>query len=482
MTRCLLYISASYLKTITSCLSRRQVFPFPLKNPLYNLSGTHGRVLSLRLCLVGIVTCPDDGWRMGEGNTTILDSMIGGRYRLPSLTGSTRLTALQASLQDEGIDLTNGAQDKLPILAASAAWAKGSAFQRIARQLRELLEIKYGAKGMIASMATLEDLSQSIAAVGKGASSTATEVSFQAQESDPQDSGGLFESVGGNTEAKRSLEDALALDPVKRQILARFGLSPPTGILLYGPPGCGKTLLAKAVAKLLNVSQSSLGGAFISLRSSDIVRAEVGTSEKMVASAFELARKNAPSVIFIDEFQALFTERSSGGSAKLASTLLQCMDDVKRWRDVSSSAGSIGENHGKSAESNRVVVLGATNTPWMVDSAFLRPGRFDRVVHVGLPTRVEREAILRVHMGRMKIRDKGHTAALPVLCSNIAEHTGGFSGADLAALCRSAAIRCLLGSGEDCEIEDRHFLEALKNDVKASCSEDLVQRLLKWRP
>jgi hypothetical protein len=181
MTRCLLYISASYLKTITSCLSRRQVFPFPLKNPLYNLSGTHGRVLSLRLCLVGIVTCPDDGWRMGEGNTTILDSMIGGRYRLPSLTGSTRLTALQASLQDEGIDLTNGAQDKLPILAASAAWAKGSAFQRIARQLRELLEIKYGAKGMIASMATLEDLSQSIAAVGKGASSTATEVSFQAQ-------------------------------------------------------------------------------------------------------------------------------------------------------------------------------------------------------------------------------------------------------------------------------------------------------------
>jgi SpoVK/Ycf46/Vps4 family AAA+-type ATPase len=477
----LLYISASYLKTITSCLSRRQVFPFPLKNPLYNLSGTHGRVLSLRLCLVGIVTCPDDGWRMGEGNTTILDSMIGGRYRLASLTGSTRLTALQASLQDEGIDLANGAQDKLPILAASATWAKGSAFQRIAKQLRELLETKYGAEGVIASMATLEDLSQAVAAVGKGASSTATEVSFQAQESDPQDSGGLFESVGGNTEAKRSLEDALALDTVKCQLLARFGLSPPTGILLYGPPGCGKTLLAKAVAKLLNVSQSSLGGAFIALRSSDIVSAEVGTSEKMVASAFELARKNAPSVIFIDEFQALFIERSSGGSAKLASTLLQCMDDVKRWRDTSSSVGSNRENHDEGAES-RVVVLGATNTPWMVDSAFLRPGRFDRVVHVGLPTRVEREAVLRVHMGRMKIRDKGQTATLPVLCSNIADNTGGFSGADLAALCRSAAIRCLLDSGEDVEIEDRHFLEALKHDVKASCSENLVQRLLKWLP
>jgi ATP-dependent 26S proteasome regulatory subunit len=460
------------------------VFPFPLKNPLYNLSGTHGRVLSLRLCLVGIVTCPDDGWRMGEGNATILDSMIGGRYRLPSLTGSTRLTALQASLQDEGIALANGAQDKLPILAASAAWAKGSAFQRIARQLRELLETKYGVEGMIGNMATLEDLSQAVAAVGKGASSTATEVSFQARESDPQESGsgGLFESVGGTTEAKRSLEDALALHPVKRQILARFGLSPPTGILLYGPPGCGKTLLAKAVAKLLNVSQSSLGGAFISLRSSDIVRAEVGTSEKMVASAFELARKNAPSVIFIDEFQALFTERSSGGSAKLASTLLQCMDDVKRWRDVSSSAGNNGENNDKGAGSSRVVVLGATNTPWMVDSAFLRPGRFDRVVHVGLPTRVERESILRVHMYRMKIRDKGKTATLPLLCSNIAEHTGGFSGADLAALCRSAAIRCLLDCGEDGEIEDRHFLGALKNDVKASSSDGLVQRLLKWRP
>jgi SpoVK/Ycf46/Vps4 family AAA+-type ATPase len=196
--------------------------------------------------------------------------------------------------------------------------------------------------------------------------------------------------VGGNAQAKASLEDALTLDPFKRDLLARFGLSPPMGVLLYGPPGCGKTLLAKSVANLLKSSGSrskgnnvgSCGGTFILLAISDIVTAELGTRKKMIKSSFEFANKNAPSVAFLDKFQALFIDRNRGGSGRLMTTLLQCLDDI-RWYDASDETV------------NRVTVMAAINTtPWMIDTAFLRPGRFDQVVHVGLPTVEVRKSIL----------------------------------------------------------------------------------------
>jgi SpoVK/Ycf46/Vps4 family AAA+-type ATPase len=127
---------------------------------------------------------------------------------------------------------------------------------------------------------------------------------------------------------------------------------------------------------------------FLSLSASDIVRSEVGKSEKLVSSAFQAALENAPSVIFIDEFQALFTSRdgsTSGGggggkgSGRLASTLLQCMDDVSKWRDADISAANAISGNDLALEKSRMIVLGATNAPWMIDRAFLRAGRFDRV-------------------------------------------------------------------------------------------------------
>ena len=282
------------------------------------------------------------------------------------------------------------------------------------------------------------------------------------------------------------MEDALALDPRKRRVLSAFGLSPPTGVLLFGPPGTGKTLLAKATALALE-SESPIGGAFINLRATDIVRGEVGRSEKLVVSCFELARANTPAVVFIDEFQSLFTERGGTGSSQLASTLLQCMDDVSRWRN----ADALVEKHKKNEEDifdvgrGRIIVLGATNVPWMIDKAFLRPGRFDRVVHVGLPNLEERESILKVHVSSMRIYEsEGMKGKKDDLCRRMAEETEGLSGADLFALCRMAVIRCINDktSTVDDGVKEQHFVDALKHDVVPSCSEDFVRKLLRWSP
>ncbi len=127
----------------------------------------------------------------------------------------------------------------------------------------------------------------------------------------------------------------------------------------------------------------------------------------------------------------------------------------------------------------RVVVIAATNTPWMIDSAFLRSGRFDRVVHVGLPSLVERKSILRVHIGKMRLRDGENSDSIDELCEELSVLTDGFSGADIAALCRAAAVRAF---GEEISVEGYHFEDALKFDVFPSSDDSLVKRLRTWRP
>ena len=306
-------------------------------------------------------------------------------------------------------------------------------------------------------------------------------------------------SVGGNTEAKAALENAIALNPLIRKAFAKFDLSLPTGVLLYGPPGTGKTLLARATAESLSNMHEShlknklcvsgrLGGSFITLQASQVVRSEIGNSEKIIVSAFEMARANAPSVIFIDEFQALFTERGKG-SGRLATTLLQCMDDVATWKDADAQVSKI-QNGFESTENltSRVVVLGATNTPWMIDYAFLRPGRFDRVVHVGLPTFEERRTILKIHLSRMRIFPSSVTAMDKIIMA-MAAVCKGFSGADLEALCRAAAVRCLRESevtstcveAKQLFVEDKHFQQARLHDVQNTSDVLLVKKLIKWR-
>mmetsp|Transcript_1067 Transcript_1067/g.2333 ORF Transcript_1067/g.2333 Transcript_1067/m.2333 type:complete len:1023 (+) Transcript_1067:75-3143(+) len=528
---------ASYLRSITLTMQRYSEFPFPVKNPLYNSSNSlssnggegGGQVLPVRICLIGIVTCPDDGWRASsqmtassssgggtvglDGGGSIFNSMgVGGDiFRLPLLTDLGRFLALKSFFTSRGLQLyDDDAVAKLEAFAGSCQWIKAGVFQKLASRLVQIVDKKESKTTLIET----EDLAEAFESVRLDrlgisrtpSSSIIGNVDESADATAKENQISHFGSVGGAVKAKAALEDALALDPRKRKLLKQFGLRPPSGVLLYGPPGTGKTLLAKAVAELLyqgvnnnrrgsppSRSPIGRGGKFISLNISDVVSSEVGTSEKTLVTTFEYADQNAPAVIFLDEFQALFTDRNSGGSGRLTTTLLQCLDDIHRWHEADEDAKHEQQNRTETDNISRVTVIAATNTPWMIDTAFLRSGRFDRVVQVGLPTLSERESIFIVHARRMRIQieylnDKDHGADvrganLQSLARFVANETDGYSGADIAALCRAAAVRALISEGPNAYVIEDHFSMALSSgEVCASSDAELILRLESWRP
>eukprot|EP00581_Thalassiosira_minuscula_P001041 CAMPEP_0183748186 /NCGR_PEP_ID=MMETSP0737-20130205/67640_1 /TAXON_ID=385413 /ORGANISM="Thalassiosira miniscula, Strain CCMP1093" /LENGTH=970 /DNA_ID=CAMNT_0025983905 /DNA_START=20 /DNA_END=2932 /DNA_ORIENTATION=- len=475
----------AYLNRLSFYLKARNEFPYPSNNPLYNVCVSRGHSsgysLPLGICLVGVTTCLDSN---GKGSVlqSAMDAINGGRFRVPLPSAETRLTAFEHSFEAFGVKLTEDAKKVLPELASAVTWASGSAFLDVARKLSTDMK-RLGlhlVSGQVLRRALMLGHAQSreTAANSSGVSSLG--------ESSRLTKAVTFSSVGGNGEAKLALEDALALDPAKRRLLSRFGLQTPTGVLLYGPPGTGKTLLARAVAQSLyrkdEFKGRNAGGAFVALKASDVVRPEVGNSEKLIVSAFETARLNAPSLIFIDEFQALFGEREGGGFilGQLASTLLQCMDDITRW-----SVAGPSVDDGKTSnniQNRRIVVLGATNTPWMIDKAFLRPGRFDRAVHVGLPSVKDSEDILRVHVSKMKLAPLADNhSPVDEICKSMAKLCLGFSGADLAAICRAAAVRCLSNGNVATGITKQNFLDAYMHDVTRSSNDTLVRKISAWQ-
>ncbi|KAL7539811.1 hypothetical protein ACHAXR_009635 [Thalassiosira sp. AJA248-18] len=482
----------AYLNRLSFAIKARNELPFPPNNPLYNIcehgGSPSGFTLPLGICLVGVTTCLEG---KGKGSTfqSAIDAIGGGRFRVPLPSAATRLSALRHFFEVCGVKLSEDAKEELPELAATITWASGGAFMDIARKLvgsRSKME-KDGS-----SLASAQDLKRAMTP-GPGqpdaetTSFTADFPSLSTTHGSTKAKAVTFSSVGGNVDAKLALEDALALDPAKRHLLSKFGLQTPTGVLLYGPPGTGKTLLARAVAQMLqrkdDMGAGNAGGSFVALKASDIVRPEVGNSEKLIVSAFETARLNAPSVIFIDEFQALFGDREGGSFilGQMASTLLQCMDDITRWSEIDPS---IDDAPTPPTQLNgRIVVLGATNTPWMIDKAFLRPGRFDRAVHVGLPGVEDSEEILRVHASKMKLATlKGGLSSVDEICKSMSKLCLGFSGADLAGLCRAAAVRCLSSGGGSSGITTQHFLDAFMHDVRRSSNDALVKRITAWQP
>ena len=251
---------------------------------------------------------------------------------------------------------------------------------------------------------------------------------------DVETSSVFLADVHGMDDVKKRLEVAF-LGPLRNpKLRGLYGKSLRGGLLLYGPPGCGKTFIAKAVA-------GEMGAKFISLSIVDVLNMYVGNSEQNLHQIFETARRNAPCVLFLDEIDALGHKRSSVNSSTMRTLGNQLLAELD---------GVDGNNDG-------VFVLAATNAPWDVDPALRRPGRFDRVILVLPPDRAARGPIVQYHL-----RDR---PVANIDLKKIVGATDDFSGADLAHLCDSAAEHAMHDSimtGDVRMIEQRDFDRALR--------------------
>lgn len=252
-----------------------------------------------------------------------------------------------------------------------------------------------------------------------------------------------FADVGGLDDIKKQIERRIILPFQKPSIFERFKKRVGGGILLYGPPGCGKTLLARATA-------GECKATFLNVAISDILDMYIGESERKLHAIFEKARSSTPAILFFDELEALAGKRHYSreqSAAKLVSQFLSEMDGFSR------------NNSG-------VLVLGATNVPWSLDPAFRRPGRFDRSLFVPPPDRVARKAILD---GMLEKRP----TASGIDVAEIAAATSGFSGADISNLIETAsdeAIDASLAENKEVPISSAHLKAALR-EVKSTTVE-----------
>jgi SpoVK/Ycf46/Vps4 family AAA+-type ATPase len=256
---------------------------------------------------------------------------------------------------------------------------------------------------------------------------------------DAEHAGLTLADVAGMTEVKQRLEAAF-LAPMRNPDLRRlYGKSLRGGLLLYGPPGCGKTFIARAVA-------GELGARFIAVSFADIIDMFVGQSERNIHELFEIARRSAPCVLFLDEVDAIGQKRSQLRHTPMRSAVNQLLLELD---DIS------GNNEG-------IFLLAATNHPWDVDSALRRPGRFDRTLLVLPPDAAAREGVFRYHLKDRPVAG--------IDLAKLAKQTDGYSGADIAHICETAAERALMDSVRNGKprmigLED---LEASIREVKPS--------------
>ncbi|MBN1322482.1 MAG: CDC48 family AAA ATPase [Methanotrichaceae archaeon] len=251
-----------------------------------------------------------------------------------------------------------------------------------------------------------------------------------------------WSEIGGLDEAKQALIESIEWPIRYPEAFQMAGIRPPRGVLLYGLPGTGKTLIARAVATESQVN-------FISIKGPELLSKWVGESERAVREIFRKARQAAPALIFFDEIDAIVPARGSGYDShvteRVVSQLLTELDGLVELKDV--------------------VVLAATNRPDLVDPSLLRPGRFDRLIHIPMPQHEARLAILRIYLSRMPLTED-------VSAEELGRRTDSFTGADIETLCREAgmlALREMIGPGmrpeeliaRGVEIGRSHFLEAL---------------------
>lgn len=265
-----------------------------------------------------------------------------------------------------------------------------------------------------------------------------------------------WEDIGGLEDVKQELRESIEWPLKYPDVISEMGIEPPKGILLFGPPGTGKTLLAKAVA-------TESGANFIAVRGPEILSKWVGESEKAIRQIFRRARMVAPAVIFFDEIDSIAAMRgtdTSGVIDRIVNQLLTELDGLSPLR--------------------KVVVIGTTNRPDLLDPALLRPGRFDRLVYVPPPDYNARLEIFKIHTRRIPLGDD-------VDLGELAKRTDGYTGADIAAICREAAMMALrdmyrkTGRLEKVKVGMDYFLQAL-NKVPPSLSRtdiEIYERLAK---
>jgi transitional endoplasmic reticulum ATPase len=253
-----------------------------------------------------------------------------------------------------------------------------------------------------------------------------------------------WESVGGLDSVKQDLKEAVEW-PIKHPgSFERMGIRPSRGILLYGPPGTGKTLLAKAVAKESEAN-------FIQVKGPSLLSMWVGKSEEGMRKVFERARHVAPCVIFFDEIDSLAGKRGMDSGTKVTERVLnQLLAEMDGLEDL-----------------NDILIIAATNRPDMLDTALLRPGRFDKILLVGAPEEKGRLNILKIHTEKMPLTKD-------ISLEDFAKKTIGYTGADLEAFVREAAMLALRESIMSKQVKKKHFEEALKK-VKPSVNKSSIE-------
>ncbi len=253
-----------------------------------------------------------------------------------------------------------------------------------------------------------------------------------------------YRDIGGLKEQLKELREAIELPLKHPDLFEKVGIEPPKGVLLYGPPGCGKTLMAKALANEVNAT-------FIRVIGSELVRKYIGEGARLVSELFDLAKEKAPTIIFIDEIDAIGAKRmdeTTGGEREVNRTLMQLL----------------AEMDGFDARGN-VKIIAATNRPDILDPALLRPGRFDRLIEVPLPDFTGRLEILKVHTKKMNLKEVDLKA--------IAGMTEGASGADLKAIVTEAGMFAIRARREYVTYED--FIKAI--DKVLGSEQKLAQQI-----
>ncbi|CAO3680002.1 unnamed protein product [Umbelopsis ramanniana] len=255
-----------------------------------------------------------------------------------------------------------------------------------------------------------------------------------------------WSDIGGQADVKSKLKESVEWPLKHPEAFARMGIRPPKGVLLYGPPGCSKTLMAKALA-------TEAGLNFIAVKGPELFSKWVGESERAVREVFRKARAASPSIIFFDEIDALTVKRGSDGDGgtsvadRVLSQLLNELDGIEPLVNVT--------------------VVAATNRPDIIDSALLRPGRIDRILYVNPPDLASRREIFRLHLQRIQCGEE-------VNAEELALKTDGYSGAEVVAICQEAALQAMEDDIDAQFIRQEHFVRAIRS-MKKRITPEMLQ-------